>query len=157
MRVRDLMTTPVHTIEPGATVERAREVMRGRAIHHLVVARNGVPCGVLSARDTGGRGGAALRRKAAVDERMTPIAITVTSSTTVRQAASLMRGRGIGCLPVVDDEQLVGIVTISDLLGLLAAGLGVSTTTERRLRSDRLVQRRARKGRGEARARGAGR
>ncbi len=141
MRVRDLMTCPVQTIAPGATVEAARERMRGRDLHHLVVVRHGEPCGVLSARDLGGRGGGAMRRKTTVEAQMTPLAVTVTSNTTVRQAASLMRGRGIGCLPVVDDERLVGIVTISDLLGLLAAGLGVSTTTERRLRTQRLRKR----------------
>ncbi|MBL8841688.1 MAG: CBS domain-containing protein [Planctomycetes bacterium] len=140
MRVRDLMTSPVFTIEPDAPAQTARERMRGRDLHHLVVVRQGAPCGVLSARDLGGRGGATLKRRETVEERMTPLAITVTSNTTVRQAASLMRGRGIGCLPVVDSERLIGIVTISDLLGLLAAGLGVSTTTERRLRAQRLRQ-----------------
>ncbi len=143
MRVRDLMTSPVFTIEPDALAETARQRMRGRDLHHLVVVRHGEPCGVLSARDLGGRGGAALKKRETVEERMTPLAITVTSTTTVRQAASLMRGRAIGCLPVVDDERLVGIVTISDLLGLLAAGLGVSTTTERRLRAARLRRKKA--------------
>jgi predicted transcriptional regulator len=41
---------------------------------------------------------------------------------TVRQAATLMRGWSIGCLPVVDGQGLVGIVTVSDLLGLIARG-----------------------------------
>jgi acetoin utilization protein AcuB len=142
MRIRDVMTSPVQTISPDADAGAARTRMRNRDIHHLVVVRNGFPCGVLSARDLGGRGGVAMPRVATVEELMTPIAVTVPSDTTVRTAASLMRGRSIGCLPVVDADQLVGIVTISDLLGLLTAGLGVSTTAERRIRAKRTTLRR---------------
>ena len=40
----------------------------------------------------------------------------------VRQAANVMRGWNIGCLPVVEDGALVGIVTVSDLLRIVAEG-----------------------------------
>jgi CBS domain-containing protein len=40
----------------------------------------------------------------------------------VREAANLMRGRSIGCLPVLDGRKLVGIVTVTDLLELLGRG-----------------------------------
>jgi acetoin utilization protein AcuB len=42
---------------------------------------------------------------------------------TLRQAANRMRGRSIGCLPVVEGDDLVGIVTTTDLLELLGRGL----------------------------------
>ena len=48
--------------------------------------------------------------------------VTVEPTTTVRQAANLMRGRYLGCLPVVDGGKLVGMVTTSDLLELLGRG-----------------------------------
>jgi CBS domain-containing protein len=41
---------------------------------------------------------------------------------TVRQAANKLRGRVIGCLPVIDGKKLTGIVTFSDLLELLGRG-----------------------------------
>ena len=42
---------------------------------------------------------------------------------TVRQAANLMRGRGIGCLAVVDDDKPIGIGTITDVLELIGRGV----------------------------------
>jgi acetoin utilization protein AcuB len=41
---------------------------------------------------------------------------------TVRQAANLLRGRTIGCLPVVEDGAILGIVTTIDLLELIGRG-----------------------------------
>jgi CBS domain-containing protein len=38
---------------------------------------------------------------------------------TIRQAANLLRGRTIGCLPVLEDGKLVGILTTTDLLELI--------------------------------------
>jgi CBS domain-containing protein len=53
---------------------------------------------------------------------MTPYAVKARPEMAVRQAASLMRGWTIGCLPVVERGKLVGIVTVSDLLDLVAQG-----------------------------------
>ena len=55
--------------------------------------------------------------------------VTVTADATIRQAANLMRGRGVGCLAIVADEKPVGIVTITDLLELI--GRGVERPIER--------------------------
>ncbi len=55
--------------------------------------------------------------------------VTVTADATIRQAANLMRGRGIGCLAIVADDKPVGIVTITDLLELI--GRGVERPIER--------------------------
>ena len=41
---------------------------------------------------------------------------------TVRQAANRLRGRGVGCLAVMDDGRLRGIVTTQDLLELIGRG-----------------------------------
>jgi CBS domain-containing protein len=53
---------------------------------------------------------------------MRPNPICVDPRTPVRRAANLLRGRSIGCLPVVDSGQLIGIVTISDVLELVGRG-----------------------------------
>ena len=58
--------------------------------------------------------------------------VTAPADATIRQAANLMRGRGIGCLAVVADEKPVGIVTITDLLELI--GRGVERPIERSTR-----------------------
>jgi CBS domain-containing protein len=51
---------------------------------------------------------------------MTSRVIVASPDTTVGEAARLLRGYTIGCVPVVDGKDLVGIVTTSDLLDLLA-------------------------------------
>jgi acetoin utilization protein AcuB len=130
MHVKDLMTKHVETTTPTAKATVAWEVMQTLRIHHLVVMRNGEACGVLSSRDLGGRSGASVRQETTVEKLMSPMAITVTSNTTVREAANLMRGRGIGCLPVVDGSRVVGILTTSDLLEFIGRGKGIHPARE---------------------------
>ena len=125
MRVRDLMTRDVETVGPELAAAEAWRRMRQRRIRHLVVMRRGEPCGIVSERDLGGARGESVRRAATVAELMTPLAVTVDPGATVRQAANLMRGRVIGCLPVVDGSKLVGIVTTSDLLEMVGRSRGV--------------------------------
>ncbi|CAN5899249.1 hypothetical protein BH11MYX2_BH11MYX2_11170 [soil metagenome] len=53
---------------------------------------------------------------------MTAHVVVAAPETTIKQAANLLRGRVIGCLPVVDGKTLVGIVTTTDLLELIGRG-----------------------------------
>ena len=48
--------------------------------------------------------------------------MTAAPTATVREAANLMRAREIGCLPIVEDLKLVGIVTLIDLAEVLGRG-----------------------------------
>jgi CBS domain-containing protein len=54
---------------------------------------------------------------------MTSQVVTVRVNDTIRSVANVMRGRTIGCVPVMDGKRLVGIVTVSDLLRLLGRGI----------------------------------
>jgi ribosome-associated translation inhibitor RaiA len=90
--------------------------MRSGRIRHLVVLEKGHLIGVISDRDLGGPNGAAIRKGRRVTELMSKKVATATSMMTLRQAANLMRGRMIGSLPVVDDGDVVGIVTATDVL-----------------------------------------
>jgi CBS domain-containing protein len=56
-----------------------------------------------------------------VREIMKPNPTSVTSTTPTLEAIEIMRRSGIGCLPVVDDNQLVGIVTSYDFLTATAS------------------------------------
>jgi CBS domain-containing protein len=131
VRVQDVMTKGVKTIAATTAAEDAWNVMRLNRIHHLVVTKTNRVVGVLSDRDAGGRRGAAVRENSTVADLMTAPAVTVEPTTTVRQAANVMRGRSIGCLVVVDAGRAIGIVTVSDLLELVGRGLdrGAAATT----------------------------
>jgi acetoin utilization protein AcuB len=122
MRVRDIMRTNVETVDQEELAEAANNRMRVKRIRHLVVLSGSGIVGVLSERDLGGKDREAMRFSHKVLNFMTPYAVKARPEMLVRQAAKLMRGWSIGCLPVVDRGRLVGIITVSDLLDLVAKG-----------------------------------
>ncbi len=70
---------------------------------------------------------------------MTPEPITVTSQTTLPEAYRLMKARGVRRLPVLEDGELVGLVTVSDIrqaapLGMINITAGNSTFAHTRVR-----------------------
>lgn len=122
MRLMEIMTTDVRTAAPQEDAEKAFQRMRTQRLRHLVVMDGRRVVGVLSERDLGGPRGAAVRRAKKVGELMSEQVVTASPTTTVRQAANLLRARTVGCLPVLDEGKLAGIVTLTDLLELLGRG-----------------------------------
>ena len=121
IRLRDIMQKSVERISAHDTAEAAWNRMRLLRIRHLVVLKDRRVVGVLSDRDVAGRG--SLRHVEAVGDVMSEPVVSGHPEMTLRQAANRMRGRSIGCLPVVEGDDLVGIVTTTDLLELLGRGL----------------------------------
>lgn len=117
MRIADVMSTHVFRITPDRSTEEAYAEMSARGVHHLVVVDGRDVVGVLSLRDLADRGAQAVR------DAMAPRVVTAAPDTTIRDAANLLRGHAIGCLPVVADGELVGIVTTADLLELIGRGV----------------------------------
>lgn len=127
MFVQEIMTTGVRTITEDVDAEIAWHRMQLDGIHHLVVMTGHEMVGVLSERDLGGPHGQQVCQGKTVGELMTPHVIAATPDTTVKEAAKMLRGGSIGCLPILKDGDLVGIVTLSDLLDLVAHGLDTKT------------------------------
>ena len=126
MRVQDVMTRHVETIDGQESAQAAFNSMKLKGIRHLVVKSDSELVGVLSQRDLGVPDQNAFRERHRVADLMTTQVVTASPEMPVRQAANLMRGRTIGCLPVVEEgrrSRLVGIVTASDLLALLGRGI----------------------------------
>ena len=122
MHLRSIMKTDVVTTHGEETAEGALELMQMKGCHHLVViGPNGIE-GIISERDLGGPKGERVRAGRKVRDLMSSGCVTAAPETTLREAAEIMRGRTIGCLPVLDDGKLCGIVTVSDLLAILAGG-----------------------------------
>jgi acetoin utilization protein AcuB len=121
MRVYEVMSKSVETVNPQVAASEAKTRMRHRKIRHLVVARGGEVEGIVSERDLGGGKLQKTLGKWTVADLMTAPVVTVTSRTPVRRAAALMKGRSIGSLVVTSaNGKVAGIVTVSDLLELLA-------------------------------------
>jgi acetoin utilization protein AcuB len=122
MRIGEIMSTDVLATAPGANADRVWHEMQLRRIRHYVVMSGTRVVGVVSDRDLGGRSGASVRRGRTVADLMAHDVVSAGPDTTLRQAANLMRGRTIGCLPVLEDGRLVGIVTVTDILDQLGRG-----------------------------------
>jgi IMP dehydrogenase len=124
MRVNDIMSAPVYTIGAEEAATTAWETMRFHRTHHLVVTgEDGRVIGVISTSDLGGKHGDAVRARRRVSDLMTEKLVVAHPETTVREAANLMRGHSVNCLPVFNGrDRLKGIVTVVDLLELIGRG-----------------------------------
>ena len=148
MRVQEVMTDSVRTVSPATPAQQAWSLMKTDRIHHLVVMEGRRIVGIVSDRDTGGRSGIGAREQKTVEEVMTRNVVTITQEATVRQAANMMRGRTIGCLPVTRGDRLVGIVTTSDLLTVVGGGADRPSRQERHTLNYKTPHRAKRSGRG---------
>ncbi len=123
MRVNEVMSSPARTVGQRESAGAAWEAMRLHHTHHLVVTGpDGRVVGVISTADLGGRHGESLRNGRLVSDLMTEQVVGAAPETTIREAANLMRGHGVNCLPVFKGSALAGIVTALDLLELIGRG-----------------------------------
>ena len=139
MRLTEIMSAEVRTISSAASADVALETMARHGIHHLVVLEPNKVIGVLSHRDLGASLGPGSRRGLTVGDLMARPGVTARPDTSVKDAANLLRGRGIGCLPVVERGKLVGIVTTTDLLELIGRGVHKPSSRRGRATSTRKV------------------
>ncbi|NHK38732.1 CBS domain-containing protein [Thermus thermophilus] len=136
MLVRDVMKSPVLTVGPEVTLEDAYRFLLEKGIRHLPVVEEGRLVGILTDRDIR-LATSHLNPKGPcpgctrVGEVMTREVITAHPLDPVEEAARVMRERKIGCLPVLEDEALVGIVTGIDLLDALLRLTGVTEPSGR--------------------------
>jgi CBS domain-containing protein len=143
------MSKRVQTIDMNEKAESAWNLMKWRRIHHVVVTDGpGQIVGVISARDLGGADREEARKVRPVAGMMTAYAVKAVPQMPVKQAANVMRGWNIGCLPVVDEGRLVGIVTVSDLLRIVSEG---SEETAKKAAAKKAPRRKAAKAAGKTR------
>src|SRR3990170_2661902 len=129
-QLSESMNRDLVTVDKQASLRSARRILDQHRIRHLLVVDGKRLVGIVTDRD--------LRQAAPsskspltmsereefmdelkVTEVMSRKLITASPTTTVREAAKAMVSEKIGCLPVVNGNQLVGIVTETDLLEVL--------------------------------------
>ena len=122
-----VMSTELKTLPPSASLADARELMQEHRIHHLpIVGDNNKLVGLLTLTDVLRASDSSLRddgdriraRDIGVADVMVTDVATVSHEASLRQAALFLEKYRIGCLPVVDDEALVGIITDSDFVAV---------------------------------------
>ncbi len=137
MLVRDLMTPEVLTLDASDNLDLADDLMRLGRIRHMPIVSQRRLVGILSQRDLFRAAISSVLQfrtsterewlaKISVREAMTTRVFTVAPTTPVRDAVEMMVEKRIGCLPVVRDGALVGLLSESDCLRYLARVLDSS-------------------------------
>ncbi|MCB9251996.1 MAG: CBS domain-containing protein [Flavobacteriales bacterium] len=113
--VEHIMSTQMYTVNEEDLADMALSVMKWQGINHMPVENeSGRLTGLLT--QTHIHRNRDYHNDLKVSEIMEKELFTVTSDTPIREAIRIMKTNEIGCLPVVLDEQLIGIITIKDVL-----------------------------------------
>ncbi len=128
--VQDVMTHEVATLERNDRLSTADKVMRLGRIRHMPVLDDGSLVGLVTQRDLfrgallkalgyGSKAEQTMLDSLSVKEVMATDLVTIEPGATLQEAAGIMVERKIGCLPVVENEKLVGILTEGDFVALV--------------------------------------
>ncbi|WP_243302239.1 CBS and ACT domain-containing protein [Geothrix oryzisoli] len=135
MLVKEMMRRPVTVISVEATIGEAFQLLQDRGFRHLPVVDRGRLVGVLTDRDlrfaTSSFCHTPRTAEDPVSGAMSSPPLTADPLDPVEDAARIMRENKIGCLPVVDGSELVGILTGMDLLDALMILTGVTKPSSR--------------------------
>jgi CBS domain-containing protein len=115
MDIRDVMTPNPRTVTPDDSIESAARIMRDEDTGAVPVVQNGRPIGMITDRDIVIRAIADGGANRTVREVVTDRLVSVSPETSTREAAELMSEHQIRRLPVVENDRLVGIVSLGDL------------------------------------------
>ncbi|MBI4643370.1 MAG: CBS domain-containing protein [Deltaproteobacteria bacterium] len=127
MKVRDIMVKEVATLDVNDELSLANDIMRLGRIRHLPVVEGQRLVGIISERDLfrsslaqalgyESKATRDLMKTLHIKDIMVPAVVTVSPDTAICDAVRLMVDRKIGCLPVVENEGLVGLITETDIL-----------------------------------------
>ncbi|MGB0856190.1 MAG: cyclic nucleotide-binding/CBS domain-containing protein [Nitrosopumilus sp.] len=121
MTIADVMTKSVISVDASVTVNEAAKMMEDAKVGAVIIMENNTPVGIVTDRDFAVKIVAhAYQITTPVKQIMSSPLFSINSDESVRIAADLMHDRGIRKLPVIDDDNVVGIITATDIVNLLA-------------------------------------
>lgn len=130
MTARDLMTSPIETVDAGASAEEAAKRMVEKQVHRMMVTENEAPAGVISISDV--VAGIAAQEKAgreSVGDVMSDTFLVCRDKTTIHSAARTMTQAGWRSIIVVNAKgKPLGVVTGEDLLQFAGKSVDESLT-----------------------------
>ncbi|GAB2022313.1 CBS domain-containing protein [Pseudolactococcus yaeyamensis] len=149
MAVKDFMTKKVIYVSPTTKVAKAADIMKEQGIHRLPVIENDKLVGLVTAGTIEKASPSVatslsvyemnyLLNKTTVGEVMIREVLTISKYASLEDAVYRMRQNNIGVLPVVDNEQISGVITDKDVFGafLKIAGYGEAGVRVRLLMPD---------------------
>ncbi len=143
MLVKDIMTTNIVTVSSNTLVLDARKIMETHKVRRLPVIDKGKLVGMVTKNMTRRAAPSEatslsvweinyLMAKMMVKDIMKKEVVTVPSNITVECAVSTAQGRGVGALPVIEDDLVVGIITTNDFFyKILNPLLGINKSGKR--------------------------
>jgi acetoin utilization protein AcuB len=143
MHVGQIMRTDLVTITPDTSLVKAKDIISEKLIEHLlVVDENGKLVGIVSDRDLKQTWASPattlsahelnyLLKQLSVETMMIKKIITITPGTTIERAGRIMQENRISALPVMEQDKLVGIITTTDVMGVLLDAIGIDEESSR--------------------------
>lgn len=138
MLIEEIMHRRVHTAGPDTTLKQALQLLQEHRIRHLPVTDGDRLVGIVTDRDLREACPSILEKNPQDDTLEQPVSsimkrevITAHPLDFIEDAARLMYEHRIGCLPVLQEERLVGIVTQTDVLHTLIELFGVDRPSQR--------------------------
>ncbi|TFG14454.1 CBS domain-containing protein [Candidatus Thorarchaeota archaeon] len=132
MLAKDFMTEMIVTAEEDVLVEDAAKLMAAEAIGSLIITSNDVLSGMVTRQDIVSAqllSEETYRSLTVADVMHSPV-VTVLPDSDVGQVISLMNSTGKHHLPVIDGDDIIGIVAASDIIRVLATFKLVAKATE---------------------------
>lgn len=125
--VRDIMMGSPVTLKPDDTLDLASDIISLGRFRHVPVVENGQLIGIISESDLMGaaavrifglkqKSKSALLKSVLIKDIMKKRVVTVEPDTPIKDAAHLMADKKIGCVPVLSEGALVGLVTTTGVL-----------------------------------------
>jgi CBS domain-containing protein len=115
-KIKDVMTSTILSLESTATASDAAKIMETRDIEAVVVVENKKLVGIITDRDyTIKLGSHAYPLDTPINRLMSYPLISIDQNAEISVAQNMMEKNKIKRLPVIADDQLLGMVTMSDL------------------------------------------
>ena len=125
MLVRECLRTAPVTVPPGCTLEEAGRLLGSHRVGSLLVVAGDRLVGIVTDRDIAVRGvGEGKPSSAAVETVMTPDPVTIQGSADVFEAFTVFKSAAARRLPVLEEKDLAGIISVDDLLMSLVVEFG---------------------------------
>jgi CBS domain-containing protein len=125
MLVRECLRTAPVTVPPGCTLEEAGRLLGSHRVGSLLVVDGDRLVGIVTDRDITVRGvGEGLPSSTGVDKVMTADPVTIQGSSDVFEAFTVFKTASARRLPVLEEKDLAGIISVDDLLMSLVVEFG---------------------------------
>ena len=121
--VKDVMKKDLVTVDSSKSIKHAASLMNSEDVGCVIVTKENAPVGILTERDFVKRIAAEEKQLSeSVDKVMSSPLISVKPDDTVWDAAEIMKVKNIHKVPVQDGNDIVGIVTATDLVKICSVG-----------------------------------